>query len=237
MGRKKIGISYSEANFQNYWNWFSDGNTNRNFELILLSFEQKNTADIYRCDGFVLTGGVDVLPELYGGRKPYPYQPDTFLPDRDVYERLIYEHTQAQRLPVLGICRGTQYINILEGGRVFEDNGEPAHLIHKKRLSDKIHGINIQRDTLLYQVAKVATGKVNSAHHQAIDPDHLGNNIMISARSDSADQLIEAIEFADKRNKAFMIGVQWHPERMSEKEINPLSENIKTAFLEAVAGS
>jgi putative glutamine amidotransferase len=237
MDRKKIGISYSEANFQNYWNWFSVQNPEEKFELVLLSFEKNNIEDIYRCDGYVLTGGIDVLPEIYGGQAGYPYQPEVFLPERDEYERIIYQYAQAEQLPVLGICRGMQYINILEGGKVFEDNGEASHLLHKKAGADRLHRVSIQKDSLLYATVKTGTGVVNSAHHQAIDPACFGNNIMASAWSDTPDQLIEAIEFADKTDKAFMLGVQWHPERMGDRLTNPLSEKIKAAFLEAVSGT
>ena len=234
MMKKKIGISYTEANFQNYWNWFGPEDLGEDIELIVLSFEKNNIADIEKCEGFVLTGGVDVLPALFGGAAQYPHQPDEFLPQRDEFERLIYAYSQEAGVPVLGICRGMQYINILEGGTVFEDNGEQINKVHKKETEDKVHGVNIDKSSLLYALTGTASGLVNSAHHQAVRPDKLGSNLMVSARSDTEDGIIEGLEFKDKTNKAFMLGVQWHPERMKDKESNPLSQKIKEQFVKAV---
>lgn len=232
--KKKIGISYTETNFQNYWNWFVPAELADEVELIELSFHKNNTGDFQQCDGFVLTGGIDVEPELYGGAKDYPHKPDNFLRERDQFESEIYSYSQLHRVPVLGICRGMQYINILEGGKVFEDNGEQVNKIHKKDTHDKIHGVNIKKDSLLYKVAGIENGEVNSAHHQGVDPVFLGDNLMVSANSATEEGLIEALEFKDKTNKAFMLAVQWHPERMKEKELNPLSQKIKEQFIKEV---
>lgn len=232
--KKKIGLSYTEASFANYEKWFTPEDLGDDLEVVILSFLRNNAEDIYTCDGLVLTGGVDVIPSLYGGAESYPHQPAEFLPERDDFEKRLYEYSQQQQLPVLGICRGLQYINILEGGKVYEDIGEAANKIHKKDTSDKIHGVNIRKDTLLYEATGLEKGQVNSAHHQGIHPASLGKNIMVSATSDTSDEIIEGIEFKDKTGKGFMLCVQWHPERMPGKESNPLSQQIKTTFLQAV---
>lgn len=233
MNKKKVGISYSEVNFQNYWNWFTPQELKDDIELIELSFQRNNQEDIFKCDAFVLTGGIDVMPSLYGGKEKYPYMPDPFLPERDEFERLIYQYSQQQQLPLLGICRGMQYINILAGGRVFEDNGEDVHQVHKKVTEDKKHAIRLETGSLLHEITGVEEAEVNSAHHQAIDPAHLGSNLMASAYS-IEDGIIEALEFKNKTGKAFMMGVQWHPERMQFGAMNPLSQKIKEGFLSAI---
>ncbi|WP_316811019.1 gamma-glutamyl-gamma-aminobutyrate hydrolase family protein [Pedobacter heparinus] len=232
--KKKIGISYTEANFQNYWNWFTPEDLGEETELVELSFERNNRADIEDCDGFVLTGGIDVLPAIYGGAEEYPYRPDEFLPERDEFERLIYSYAQEAKIPVLGICRGMQYINIMEGGKVFEDNGEKLNRLHKKETDDKVHEVIVNTHSLLYAITGQKRGEVNSAHHQSVKPDKLGDNLMVSAYADTPNPIIEALEFKDKSDKAFMIGVQWHPERMREKELNPLSQKIKEQFVKEV---
>jgi putative glutamine amidotransferase len=231
--KKIIGISYTETNFQNYEQWFSNEELGDDIEVIILSFIKNNTEDISKCNGFVLTGGIDVLPELYNGLTEYPYRPTAFLPERDAFEKLIYEYAKLHKVPVLGICRGLQYINILEGGTVFEDIGDTANQTHKRGVADKEHPVEILPDTLLHNITGADNGIVNSAHHQAIRPDQLGDNLMVSAYS-ATDHIIEGIEFKDKSDKAFMIGVQWHPERMKGKEENPLSQKIKSAFIDAV---
>ncbi|MBO9733180.1 MAG: gamma-glutamyl-gamma-aminobutyrate hydrolase family protein [Chitinophaga sp.] len=230
--KKKIGISLTEASAPNYQHWFTPAELGEDLELVILSYIDDNVEDIPRCDGFVLTGGVDVLPSYYGGSTPYPHQPSHFSPERDAFEKKIYEYSQQQHIPVLGICRGLQYINILEGGKVYEDIGEAANNIHKKDTADKIHDVTIRENTLLHSITGVTSGQVNSAHHQAIHPGHLGRNLMISATS--TDNIIEGIEFEDKTDKAFMLCVQWHPERMPNKETNPLSQKIKAQFIQAV---
>lgn len=232
--KKKIGISYSESNFQNYWNWFTTQDLGDSFELVELSFEKDNTDDIAACSGFVLTGGIDVVPSLYGGVEDYPFRPKNFLPKRDEFEAKIYIHSQNAKIPLLGICRGMQYVNILEGGNVYEDNGEEVNLQHKNAGEDKVHDVCIEKESLLYDIVKVIRGSVNSAHHQAVKPTGLGNNLMVTAYAEAPFRIIEALEFKDKSEKAFMLCVQWHPERMKEEELNPLSQKIKERFLAEV---
>ena len=234
--KKKIGISYTRTHFDNYWNWITTEDMQDDLELVLLSFEQNNSEDIYKCDGFILTGGVDVHPDFYNGKPIYNNSPGTFQPERDVFEEKIYRYSQEKKLPVLGICRGMQLINVLEGGKLIQDldNGNERH---KKEESDKEHGIAPREGTLLYTITNSSQGIVNSAHHQAIDPDALGSNLIVNAYDDDETDnvnIIEGLEFIDKSNKAFMLCVQWHPERMKNKEVDPFSENIKQQFLAAV---
>lgn len=234
--KKKIGISYTKTSFENYWNWITEKDLRDDLELILLSFEKNNTGDIFKCHGFILTGGVDVHPDLYHGKPVYNNSPGIFQPDRDAFEEKIYRYSQENKLPVLGICRGMQLINVLEGGKLIQDldNGNERH---RKEQLDKEHGIKAREGTLLYQTANVFTGIVNSAHHQAIDPGALADSLIVNAYDDDETDnidIIEGLEFKDKSGKAFMLCVQWHPERMKDKDQNPFSENIKQQFLTAV---
>lgn len=232
--RKKIGISFTEAGFQNYWNWFTAVDLGEDLELLELSFEKGNTEDIAKCDGFVLTGGIDVTPAISGGAEDYPYRPALFSPERDEFERQIYAFAKAERVPLLGICRGMQYINILEGGAVFDDIGEPENAIHKKASIDKVHEVKVIEGSLLAGITIEKKGVVNSAHHQAVDPDRLAENLMINAYSVSGNGLVEGLEYKDKKNHGFMLAVQWHPERMEEKEIQPFSQKIKEQFIQEI---
>lgn len=231
--KKRIGISYTEALFPNYWNWFTPADLGNELELVELSFEKNNVKDIYTCDGFILTGGVDVHPSFYNGELGYNNEPGIFKPERDRFEAIIYRHSQLHQLPVLGICRGMQLINVLQGGKLIQDldNGNARH---KKEDSDKEHIITAESGTLLYQLAGNTSGHVNSAHHQAIDPNALGSNLKVNAYDDDEEKIIEGLEFADKTNKGFLLCVQWHPERIRDKEQNPFSENLKKQFISAV---
>lgn len=231
--KKKIGISYTRTSFENYWNWITGEDMQDDLELVLLSFEKNNTEDIYKCHGFILTGGVDVHPEFYNGKSIYNNSPDIFQPERDAFEQKIYRYSQEKKLPVLGICRGMQLINVLEGGKLIQDldNGNERH---KKEESDKEHNIIAEDGTLLHNIANSRKGCVNSAHHQAIDPDALGINLTVNAYDDDNEKIIEGLEFKNKSGKGFMLCVQWHPERMKNRDENPFSENIKQQFLAAV---
>jgi putative glutamine amidotransferase len=234
--KKKIGISYTKTAFENYWTWITEKDLKDDLELQLLSFEKNNTDDIYKCHGFILTGGVDVHPDFYNGKQAYNNSPGAFQPERDAFEEKIYRYSQENKLPVLGICRGMQLVNVLEGGKLIQDldNGNERH---RKEESDKEHGIAAEEGTLLHNIANTSKGLVNSAHHQAIDPDAIGGNLVVNAYDDDDTDninIIEGLEFKNKTGKGFMLCVQWHPERMKNKEANPFSENIKQQFLAAV---
>jgi len=227
---KRIGISFTRTNFQNYWNWFAE-KTGEGFELVELSFEKNNVDDIEKCDGFVLTGGVDVHPNLYDGPEDYPGK-QKFQKARDSFETRIYEYAQKNKLPLLGICRGLQLVNVLEGGKLVEDLGK-GNVIHKKEEDiDKIHKVKVEKNSLLSDITGNNNGEVNSAHHQSVKQNALGKNLRVSAWSE--DQVIEGLEFDDKTGKGFMLCIQWHPERMADKEKNPFSYKIRERFLEEV---
>jgi putative glutamine amidotransferase len=231
--KKKIGISFTKTNFENYVNWFSPSDLSDDLEIVKLSFMDNNIDEINQCDAFVLTGGVDVDPSYYGGPEIYTNCPAKFQKDRDQFEEKIYRYAQQNQLPLLAICRGLQLVNVLEGGKLIQDLGIEENNKHKKGSADKIHEIEIMDGSLMHQITSTTSGMVNSAHHQSIDPNHIGENLMVSAK-DSHGTIIEAIEFKDKTNKAFMLCVQYHPERMEKKEQNPLSQKIKENFLTAV---
>jgi putative glutamine amidotransferase len=235
--KKRIGISYTEANFKSYWNWFSKEDLEDKAELVELSFEHNNEEDIYRCDGFILTGGIDIHPSFYEGILEYDNKPNVFLQSRDKFEEKIYQYSQENNKPLLGICRGLQLVNVLQGGKLIQDLNAGANKIHRREAdTDKQHKIRIQKDTLLYNVTNCDVGNVNSAHHQVIDPMGMGKNLAVNAFADTDEKIIEGIEFENKENKAFMLCVQWHPERMENQE-NPFSKCIKKSFLEAVFNS
>jgi acyl-CoA reductase-like NAD-dependent aldehyde dehydrogenase/gamma-glutamyl-gamma-aminobutyrate hydrolase PuuD len=231
--KKRIGISFTETNFQYYWKWFSHEDLQDNIELVELSFEKNNLEDVYSCDGFILSGGIDIDPSLY--KENFAGAEETNVV-RDLFESKIYEYSQIHRLPILGICRGMQLVNVLHGGRLIQDLGNLNDL-HKKNEKDKYHEVKIEKGTLLSEVIGESLGIVNSAHHQAVDKDAVGRGLMISAYSVGDDNTIEGIEFKDKSDKAFMLCVQWHPERMIGKNENAFSKKIKNRFLEEIRKS
>ncbi|MDQ6608537.1 MAG: aldehyde dehydrogenase family protein, partial [Bacteroidota bacterium] len=231
--KKKIGISFSNTSFQYYWNWFTKEDLKDDIELVELSFEKGNVEDIPLCDGFIFTGGVDVHPSFYEGSDPYANQPASYQIERDLFEKKIFEYSQIHALPVLGICRGLQLVNVLSGGKLVQDLGT-ANFIHKKENDlDKQHAVQVEAGSLLAAITGSETTEVNSAHHQGVTNKMIGDNLIANAYSQS-DLMIEGLEFRNKKDKAFMLCVQWHPERMLNKEDHSFSKKIKDRFLQEV---
>lgn len=231
--KKKIGISFSQTNFRYYWNWFTE-NDLQDAELIKLCFLENNEEEVYKCDGLILTGGVDIHPSLYGGKLKYENKPKAFSRERDKFEEKIYKYSQENKKPLLGICRGLQLVNVLQGGSLIQDIQAGENLKHcDTRGADKQHDIIIENNTLLRDITLSDKGFVNSAHHQAINPNGLGNNLKINASAAFDENIIEGIEFEDKTNKAYMLCVQWHPERIKDKQ-SVFSDGIKNSFLKAI---
>ncbi len=150
--------------------------------------------------GIVLTGGGDVAPHFYG-EDPHP---ETKYIDekRDEFEIKILKKGVQKGLPIFGICRGIQLINVAFGGKLYQDL--PNHTYNKN------HMVNLKEDSFLKDIFKKDKIEVNSYHHQAINK--VAPNFDIIAKTD--DDIIEAIILKDKEK--FVLGVQWHPERMYE---------------------
>lgn len=233
----RLGISFSSTNFQNYLRWFDPEVAAGKLELLELKADKSTETDLAFCDGFVLTGGCDINTSLYQGEVDYPHKPHEFETERDHFEASIYLFAKKYKKPLLGICRGMQLVQVVEGGKLIQDLGDEANLIHKKAGNeDKKHHIRVEKASLLASITQQQEGLVNSAHHQAIDTSQLGKNLLISAWSEDT-QSPEALEYQNKQDLAFMVCVQWHPERMEEKEKSPFSENIKQSFLSAISHS
>jgi putative glutamine amidotransferase len=230
MTKKRIGISYTATNFHYYLDWFTKEDLKNDIEIVELSFVKDNVADIYGCAGFILTGGTDIEPARYKGKSNYVNRPESHQPERDLFEEKIYRYAQLQNLPVLAICRGMQLVNVLQGGDLIQDLDFLNEAHRKEMGTDKQHTVEVNQESLLYEITKSSHGEINSAHHQAIPIHLIGENLRASAFA--ADGTIEGIEFADKINRGFLLCIQWHPERIGNKEENPFSKNIKTRFLE-----
>ena len=227
-----IGITQSEARFENYRAWISGADPD--IELITLSAEKQNTDDVKRCNGILLSGGIDVTPAFYNSQRTrYPHMPKKgWNRERDLFEMKVFQLAGENGLPVLAICRGMQLVNVFLGGSLvpdLEEAGKQDHKRHKE--TDAVHTVQIKTDTQLAEVIKTNTGEVNSAHHQAVD--EVSNLLKVNCLS--ADGVIEGVEWKDPSDKPPLLCVQWHPERMDDKKNNPLSENLRNWFLSEAA--
>ena len=219
----KIGLTFSESNYANYPRWIKE--TDSTIEIIELSYEVNNLQDVALCDAIIFTGGIDMDPIK---KVAYANAPKEFNLARDRFEMAVLAKALDKKKPILGICRGLQLINVYWGGSLHLDNGEDKNKIHRRESEDKIHRIQVEKDSLFYSIVQQEFGNVNSAHHQSIDVLGLG----LKAVAHSEDGVIEVIESANP-DEQFLLAVQWHPERMEDLE-SPFSKNILRALLEKI---
>lgn len=169
------------------------------------------------CKGLLLPGGIDINPLSYKELpKPLLGDCNDLL---DWYNINLTQKALELNMPILGICRGCQIINVALGGTLHQDisYATDSPLLHKQKshLSEKCHPIYIKRNSIIYEIFG-DNYIVNSGHHQSIK--EMPQDLKIT--SISPDGIIESIEMI---NKQFVIGVQWHPEMMTsydEKALN-----------------
>ncbi len=161
------------------------------------------------CDGFLVSGGGDIDPRLYGQQ----CHPTTLNinPKRDRVELRLVKIALDSDLPILGICRGHQVMNVALGGTLFQDIPTmcSSKIQHQLENVYPAHTINVEASTKLHQILDLDSIQVNSRHHQAIKD--MPSELRVTARS--SDGLIESIEHPERR---FFIGVQWHPENLQD---------------------
>jgi putative glutamine amidotransferase len=230
----KIGLTKTEnPEKQKFYEEWIKGNDD--VEVVTLSAGNNSPNDIKGLDALVLSGGVDIHPEFYGGSLEYEKSPASgWKKERDVFEINAFETALDQSIPVLGICRGLQLINVALKGTLLQDLGANLNHTHEGN-PDKVHGVIIEPDTIMRDIIGKEDEKTNSAHHQSIE--QLGLGLGISCRAD--DGTVEAIEWADKKAKPFLLAIQWHPERMYKSGLtnSPASDGIRKRFLEEVKKS
>jgi putative glutamine amidotransferase len=184
-------------------------------------------------DGILFTGGADVDPTYYNKPELLPLCSDRPIESRDTNEFTFATKADERNLPILGICRGIQLLNVHYGGTLIADlehSGLPSH--SKIGDNDRPHEVVIEPGTLLMKITRETEGGVASAHHQAIDA--VAPGMQVSSRS-VGDNVIEAIEWKEPEKKPYFLAVQWHPERMDLD--SPLSAPIFENFVENVAMS
>jgi putative glutamine amidotransferase len=224
-----IGITYSEVNYENYPRWIQG--ENENIEVVTLIPE--NASEIQRCQGIVLSGGIDTHPRFYNSEiLNYPLAPTEFDEGRDRFELEVFRMTCERKIPVLAICRGMQLVNIALGGDMIQDLESDGKRNHRKNpSSDGIHAVSIVPNSLLFSITKSENGTVNSAHHQGLG--RISQDLIVTALS--PEGVAEAVEWKDPSGKAFFLGVQWHPERLEGNfPGNPLGNGIREWFLKQV---
>lgn len=185
-----------------------------------------------RLDGVFLTGGVDIDPAAYGEeRRPVCDRPD---PARDWTELTLVRWAVADGKPVFGICRGMQVINVACGGSLYQDvAGQHPRAIKHDYFSPPAtwprdhlaHAVRVEPGSRLGRLLGAERVEVNSLHHQGVK--RLAPGLVATAFA--PDGLIEGIE---RPGSSFLVGVQWHPEELTEA--HAAMRRLFAGFVEAV---
>lgn len=171
-------------------------------------------------DGVLFSGGEDVAPAYYGETKDERCQePDA---ERDLFEIHLARAGLAGRVPMLGVCRGLQVLNVAAGGTLYQDlscrpdtrDYHSAPLANRRRL---IHGVRLVPGTQLHAIMGVTESQVTSTHHQFVKD--VAPGFRIGAES-VEDGIVEGIE---SPTHPFLVAVQWHPERMYNERAEHLA--------------
>ena len=193
--------------------------------------EEETERKLAKLDAVMLPGGIDVDPQFYD--EPHHEKLEKIDAELDEFEFTLLRYADEHRLPILGICRGEQVMNVHYGGSLIQDIPSQhrsevtvKHRYPRSSPERKEHLVRLVPGTRLHALFEKDEVMVNTYHHQAVK--RLGKGLIVSARAE--DGVIEAIELEGDR---FVVGVQFHPERMrgEHPEINRLFE----AFLAAAA--
>ena len=169
------------------------------------------------CDGFLFTGGHDVSPELY--QEKLLNKSVVCCSRRDAMEKIVLQKVLELDKPLLGICRGIQFLNAALGGTLYQDlpTERPSVMAHHQQApyDVPVHRVKILKDSPLFQCLGVEELLVNSYHHQAVRR----MSPMLKPMAVSEDGLVEALYMPGHR---FVWAVQWHPEFSYKTDVSSI---------------
>ncbi|HEY3861158.1 MAG TPA: gamma-glutamyl-gamma-aminobutyrate hydrolase family protein [Verrucomicrobiae bacterium] len=175
---------------------------------------------VARCDGVLLTGGDDIDPKRYAKKLPPKLAKTLGLlePERDEWETGLIARVFERKRPLMAICRGHQMLNVALGGTLVVDIPAeiPGALNHRQmdRKMEPVHEIKIAPGSILARVTGRQTLGVNSTHHQALGK--VAPALRVTA--ETSDGVAEAVELKEPKRLPFLLSVQFHPERLIDRQ-------------------
>jgi len=221
-----VVVALSKAS-PNYVNWLRQSDPEiATLDLYRLPVKEA-VSRLASCSGLLVTGGEDVYPGRYG-RAGDTLRCTEMNLYRDSLEIALIQAALDRKMPVVGVCRGEQILNVALGGTLIIDIPSDAggKVIHQ--CDDYLHcfhAVKVLPGSLLASLSLTGLAGVTTNHHQAVD--RLAAPLASGAISE--DGLVEAVEWREPLDKPFLLGVQWHPERMERS--NPLSGRLADEFL------
>ncbi len=200
MNRPLIGVTGSDRGLPLAW-WFIRWALSRaGAKAVYLTHTSPGRLEAL--DGIVISGGDDIDRGLYLAEHDAPGPAD---PERDRFEIRVLEHLMGSRLPVLGICRGAQLMNVVRGGTLYPDLRDLRRKTSNRRTPLARKTLLVAPDSGLEGILGESRLRINSLHQQAIKD--LGEGLVVSGRD--LDGFVQAVEHP---GEPFLYGVQWHPE-------------------------
>jgi len=225
----KIAISYTYGpdSANNYIKWLKRANPAIGY--VVMYNLSPDSVDYWfeQCSALLLTGGEDVYPKWHG-KEADTTRCGEFDHYRDTLEFKLIKEAIEREMPILGVCRGMQILNVALGGSLYIDIPTDINTMVAHRCQDWkncYHHVNLLPDNLLGKISGASEGKVTTNHHQSLD--RVAAPFRVFAVAD--DGIIESVGYIDTL-QPFLLGVQWHPERMDT--LSPLSMPIIKRFVE-----
>lgn len=224
-GRPLIGVTVSARG--SWWSWWANRLALGRAGARAVRVSAVDPFPVERLDGLVVGGGDDIDANLYGHAVNPASKPTVKLdPERDRLELAALDRAEQCGLPVLGICRGAQMINVHRGGSLHGDIHDIYTDAPRLRTPLPRKRIWIVPDSRLYRVLGLGECRVNALHHQSVD--RLGAALRVVARDRHG--IVQAVEAVDR---CCVIGVQWHPEYLV---IDDRQQNLFRTLVAAASG-
>ena len=220
---RKVGVTTSVRGSTSMWVFYWLALRLAGLRPVRLTSANASTHDLDSFNGFVIGGGDNVGAGIYQGDLTLDVKID---PDRDQLELSVLQVAEERGLPVLGVCRGAQILNVHRGGSLHQDIHSAYENVPRMWTPLPLKSVTVEQGTTLHRIMRKTRFRANSLHRQSVD--RLGIGLRVSARDRYG--IIQAVE-CDDLDGRFLVGVQWHPEFMIYRAAQ---RSIFKAFRDAV---